>query len=97
MFGTPKSSGNLLQRCINRFCRMACEHLWMKVLIGLFLGCATGLLLGPALGYLIPDLFNNLIAAAHPDWVMAPEYLSVQIGHWLALPGYVFLAVLQMD
>ncbi|MBI1362557.1 MAG: cation:dicarboxylase symporter family transporter [Proteobacteria bacterium] len=71
-------------------------QLWMKVLIGLLLGCLTGLLLGPAFDYLIPTALNTAITSVHETWAFAPEHLSVQIGHWLALPGYIFLAVLQM-
>jgi Na+/H+-dicarboxylate symporter len=52
-------------------------RLWLKVLIGMALGLATGFVLGPTLG-----------------WV-DPERGSL-IGNWLALPGMLFLAAVQM-
>jgi Na+/H+-dicarboxylate symporter len=52
-------------------------RLWLKVLIGMFLGLLTGFVLGPSVG-----------------WVDA-ETASV-IGNWLALPGQLFLTLVQM-
>lgn len=72
------------------------EQLWMKVITGLLLGGFIGLLLGPAFGYAIPHVINGALTALDPSWVLPPEVLSIQIGHWLALPGYIFLGVLQM-
>ncbi|WP_440953611.1 dicarboxylate/amino acid:cation symporter [Methanococcoides sp. FTZ1] len=53
------------------------DRLWLKILIGMFLGIITGLLLGPSTGIVSPSV-------------------SYTIGEWLALPGYIFLALLQM-
>ncbi|WP_135605087.1 dicarboxylate/amino acid:cation symporter [Methanococcoides sp. NM1] len=52
-------------------------RLWLKILIGMFLGIITGLVLGPSTG-------------------MVGQNVSYAIGEWLALPGYIFLALLQM-
>src|SRR6056297_230754 len=52
-------------------------RLWLKILIGMFLGIITGLVLGPSGGLVTQDI-------------------SYTIGEWLALPGYIFLALLQM-
>ncbi|MGM0770295.1 MAG: dicarboxylate/amino acid:cation symporter [Halobacteriota archaeon] len=52
-------------------------RLWLKILIGMFLGIITGLVLGPSGGLVAQDI-------------------SYTIGEWLALPGYVFLGLLQM-
>ncbi|MBN2110674.1 MAG: dicarboxylate/amino acid:cation symporter [Methanosarcinaceae archaeon] len=52
-------------------------RLWLKILIGMFLGIITGLILGPSTGIMSRDI-------------------SYVIGEWLALPGYIFLALLQM-
>lgn len=54
------------------------EHrLWLKVLIGMFLGLVVGILLGPSVG------------------LVAPETGSI-IGNWLAFPGRLFIATIQM-
>lgn len=54
------------------------EHrLWLKVLIGMALGVATGILIGPSVG-----------------WV--PPKTGALIGNWLAFPGLLFLATIQM-
>lgn len=53
------------------------ERLWLKILLGMFLGIASGLLLGPSVGLVRPDI-------------------AVIIGEWIAIPGYVFLGLLQM-
>jgi Na+/H+-dicarboxylate symporter len=52
-------------------------RLWLKVLIGMFLGLGVGVLIGPAAGF------------------VAPETGAV-VGNWLALPGMLFLAAVQM-
>ncbi|WP_321429175.1 dicarboxylate/amino acid:cation symporter [uncultured Methanolobus sp.] len=52
-------------------------RLWLKIMIGMFLGIITGLVLGPSTGILNPEM-------------------SYTIGEWMALPGYLFLALLQM-
>jgi Na+/H+-dicarboxylate symporter len=54
------------------------EHrLWLKVLIGMFLGLIVGILLGPSVG------------------LVSPETGSI-IGNWLAFPGRLFIATIQM-
>ncbi|WP_445474617.1 dicarboxylate/amino acid:cation symporter [Methanococcoides methylutens] len=52
-------------------------RLWLKILIGMFLGIIVGLVLGPSAG-------------------LVGQNVSYAIGEWLALPGYIFLALLQM-
>ncbi len=52
-------------------------RLWLKVLIGMFLGLLTGAALGPSAGFLAPST-------------------GALIGNWLALPGMLFLAAVQM-
>jgi Na+/H+-dicarboxylate symporter len=52
-------------------------RLWLKVLIGMFLGLLTGAALGPSAGFLEPST-------------------GALIGNWLALPGMLFLAAVQM-
>ncbi|MBC7183139.1 MAG: cation:dicarboxylase symporter family transporter, partial [Marinobacter sp.] len=51
--------------------------LWLKVLIGMFLGLVTGTLLGPSVGLVEPAT-------------------GTLIGNWLAFPGQLFLATIQM-
>ena len=53
------------------------EHLWFRVLIGMFLGIMTGILLGPSVGLVEPKL-------------------SITITNWFALPGQLFLIMIQM-
>lgn len=53
------------------------HRLWLKVLIGMFLGLITGILLGPSTG------------------LVAPATGSI-IGNWLAFPGRLFIATIQM-
>lgn len=53
------------------------NRLWLKVIIGMFLGVLVGVLLGP-------------------DLKLAPAELSILITSWLALPGHLFLALIQM-
>ncbi len=52
-------------------------RLWVKVLLALVAGLATGVLLGPSVGWVATDT-------------------ATVIGAWLALPGQVFLALVQM-
>jgi Na+/H+-dicarboxylate symporter len=52
-------------------------RLWLKVLIGMALGLATGVLIGPTLGWVDPDT-------------------GTLIGTWLAFPGQLFIAIIQM-
>lgn len=52
-------------------------RLWLKVLIGLFLGLVVGTLLGPSVGLIAPDK-------------------GATIGNWLAFPGKLFIATIQM-
>ncbi len=51
--------------------------LWLKVLMGMFIGIITGILLGPNL---------NLV----------DRNIALTIGEWLALPGIIFLRIIQM-
>src|SRR3989344_218543 len=52
-------------------------QLWLKVLLGMFLGIFVGFLFGPTLHLFQPET-------------------SLLIGEWLALPGYIFIRVIQM-
>lgn len=52
-------------------------RLWLKVVIGMVLGIATGILMGPTVGLVEPVTANV-------------------IGDWLAFPGKLFLALIQM-
>ena len=52
-------------------------RLWLKILIGMFLGIGVGTILGPSVR-LVP-----------------PETARV-IGNWLAIPGQIFLVLIQM-
>lgn len=52
-------------------------RLWLKVVIGMVSGIATGILIGPSVGILDPDA-------------------AVTLGDWLAFPGKLFLALIQM-
>lgn len=52
-------------------------RLWLKVLIGMFLGVTVGMLIGPTAGWVDPDI-------------------ATTAGNWLALPGQLFLALIQM-
>ena len=65
-----KSLNHYLQKLVK-------DRLWLKVLIGLFLGVGFGLLLSPSFG-----------------WV--GEETSKVLGNWLALPGMLFLKLVQM-
>jgi Na+/H+-dicarboxylate symporter len=53
------------------------DRLWLKVLIGMFLGLLTGIVLGPSVG------------------LVEPATGSI-IGNWLAFPGRLFIATIQM-
>ena len=57
--------------------RILGAELWVKVLIGLFLGVLVGL----GLSYFSPN---------------GGAENTQTIGQWLALPGYLFLAMIQM-
>ncbi|WP_455218886.1 dicarboxylate/amino acid:cation symporter [Kaarinaea lacus] len=52
-------------------------RLWLKVVIGMVLGIATGILIGPTVGIVEPAV-------------------ATLIGDWLAFPGKLFLALIQM-
>lgn len=52
-------------------------RLWLKVLIGMFLGLVIGTLLGPSVGLVSPNT-------------------GITIGNWLAFPGRLFIATIQM-
>ncbi|KEF31380.1 MAG: dicarboxylate/amino acid:cation symporter [Gammaproteobacteria bacterium] len=52
-------------------------RLWLKVLVGMFLGLVVGTLLGPSVGLVEPAT-------------------GTLIGNWLAFPGQLFLASIQM-
>lgn len=52
-------------------------RLWLKVIIGMLLGIATGILLGPTIG------------------LVEARTASI-IGNWFALPGQLFLILIQM-
>jgi Na+/H+-dicarboxylate symporter len=53
------------------------ERLWLKVLIGMFLGLVTGVILGPSVG-------------------LVDAETGATIGSWLAFPGQLFIATIQM-
>lgn len=57
--------------------RLLQGRLWLKVLVGMFLGIATGMLIGPTGGWLTIST-------------------STTLGNWLALPGQLFLTLIQM-
>lgn len=52
-------------------------RLWLKIILGMVLGAATGIALGPSTGWVSPGLAET-------------------IGSWLALPGRLFLLLIQM-
>ncbi|MFC1664652.1 dicarboxylate/amino acid:cation symporter [Pseudomonadota bacterium] len=52
-------------------------RLWLKVLIGMFLGISVGMIIGPTTGWVALDTATTL-------------------GNWLALPGQLFLTLIQM-
>ena len=52
-------------------------RLWLKVIIGMVLGIATGILIGPTVGIVEPAV-------------------ATLIGDWLAFPGKLFLALIQV-
>ncbi len=53
------------------------KRLWLKVLVGMVLGLATGVLMGPSVGWVDPET-------------------AAILSSWLALPGQLFLALIQM-
>ena len=57
--------------------RLVSGRLWLKVLIGMLLGLATGILLGPSV---------NIVS----------RETAITAGNWLALPGQLFLVLIQM-
>ena len=57
--------------------KLVSGRLWLKVLIGMFLGIIVGILIGPSV-----NLVERTTAAV--------------IGNWLALPGQLFLVLIQM-
>jgi Na+/H+-dicarboxylate symporter len=61
----------------NHLTRLVKGRLWLKVLIGMFLGIGAGMLIGPTTGW-----FETNTATT--------------IGNWLALPGQLFLTLIQM-
>lgn len=63
-----------LNRQLNRLLQ---GRLWVKVLIGMFLGIVSGMLIGPTGGWLDTGTATTL-------------------GNWLALPGQLFLTLIQM-
>ncbi len=69
----PKSLKNLSSH-LNRLIK---GKLWLKILIGMFLGIIVGLILNPSTGFVEEDL-------------------AFAIGNWLALPGNIFLGMIQM-
>lgn len=66
-----------LSRLTNRLQDLIARRLWLKVVVGMVLGVATGLLLGPEVA-LLPAKVSRLLVS------------------WLALPGQLFLALIQM-
>ena len=52
-------------------------RLWLKVMVAMVLGIATGIMLGPSAGWVEPGTATN-------------------VGNWLAFPGKLFLALIQM-
>jgi Na+/H+-dicarboxylate symporter len=66
-----------LRQFSSQLTALVAGRLWLKVLIGMFLGLGTGVVIGPAPG------------------IVAPE-VGALIGSWLALPGMLFLAAVQM-
>jgi Na+/H+-dicarboxylate symporter len=70
--------------------------LWVQVLVGLCAGVVVGLLIGPMTGFALPTALAQMLTVVGLPLPLPVETLSLRIGQWLALPGYVFLAVLQM-
>jgi Na+/H+-dicarboxylate symporter len=73
----PLNIHNPIDFLSNHLTRLVKGRLWLKVLIGMFLGIGVGMLVGPTTGW-----FANNTAAI--------------IGNWLALPGQLFLTLIQM-
>jgi len=72
---TESKRGHSLRKSVQN---ILAQHLWIKILIGLFSGIIFGLALSPA-GMALID----------PD-------RAYEIGSWVALPGTVFLGLIQM-
>ncbi len=66
-----------LKQLSDHLYKLVQSHLWLKVVIAMVAGMATGMVLGPSLGWVNPDT-------------------GAVIGSWLAFPGHLFLAVIQM-
>jgi Na+/H+-dicarboxylate symporter len=66
-----------LKNLAGQLSELVAGRLWLKVLIGMFLGLATGVAIGPSAGLLDAET-------------------GASIGNWLALPGMLFLASIQM-
>lgn len=66
-----------LKHLTDQLSALVATRLWLKVLIGLFLGLVIGFLLGPEAGLIEPTT-------------------GALVGNWLALPGMLFLASVQM-
>lgn len=71
---TANNPINYLSKHLNK---LVSGRLWLKVLIGMFLGIIVGMLIGPTTGW-----FETQTATT--------------IGNWLALPGQLFLTLIQM-
>ena len=54
--------------------RLVKGRLWLKVLIGMFLGVATGMLIGPTTGWLEPG-----VATATGNWLALPGQLFLTL------------------
>jgi Na+/H+-dicarboxylate symporter len=66
-----------LKQLSHHLSTLVAGRLWLKVLIGMFLGLAVGVGIGPSTG-------------------LVPLETGATIGNWLALPGMLFLAAVQM-
>lgn len=71
---TENNPINYLSKHLNK---LVSGRLWLKVLIGMFLGIVVGMLIGPTTGWL-------------------ETKTATAIGNWLALPGQLFLTLIQM-
>ncbi len=56
-------------------------RLWVKIIIGMFLGVSTGLLLGPSL-----NLIDREAAAIVGDWVSLPGHLFITLIQMIIVP-----------
>lgn len=71
------SNNNPINYLSGHLTKLVKGRLWLKVLIGMFLGIVVGMLIGPTTGWFEVDTATTL-------------------GNWLALPGQLFLALIQM-